>query len=279
MPARRPPEIKMSLLRCFLRKAALLKMLLVLPVAAGILISSAATAQQRAPSFSPAQKTEIEGIIKDYLIKNPDVLREALIEMERRSKADEAAQRAKAVTELAPKIFNSKYQVVLGNPQGKIQIVEFFDYNCGYCKRAMADMMEIIKNNPDVRMVLKEFPVLGPGSVEAAQVASALHEQFDGAKYLAFHQRLMSTRGQIARAQAMAAAKASGADMDKLEAALNGPAVKEGLQEVMSIADTLSLTGTPSYVVGDEIVVGAVGLETLQKKIDNIRTCGKTICG
>ena len=114
---------------------------------------------------------------------------------------------------------------------------------------------------------------------KAAQVASALHLQFDGEKYLAFHQRLMTARGQVGRAQALAAAKASGADMEKLEAAMNGEAVKSGLQEVMQIADALSLTGTPSYVVGDEVVVGAVGLQTLQGKIDNIRKCGKADCG
>jgi protein-disulfide isomerase len=263
-------EIKMTLVKNLLRMAAI-----ALPLAAA-LFAAPVSAQT---AFTPAQRTQIEAIIKDYLIKNPDVLREALIEMEKRSKADEAAQRAKVVADLAPKLFNSKNQVVLGNPNGKIQVVEFYDYNCGYCKRAMADMMDIIKKNPDVRMVLKEFPVLGPGSVEAAQVATALHQQFDGEKYLAFHQRLMSSRGQVARAQAMAAAKAVGADMDKLEAAINSDAVRAGIQEVMQIADALSLTGTPSYVVGDEVVVGAVGQPTLQQKIDNIRKCGKATCG
>jgi len=250
-------------------------------IVAGLALLAAALSAPAAAQtqFNPAQRGEIESIIKDYLLKNPDVLREALVEMERRAKQDEESKRSAAVADLAPKIFNSRHQVVLGNPNGKIQIAEFFDYNCGYCKRAMADMMDIIKKNPDVRMVLKEFPVLGPGSVEAAQVAAALHQQFDGEKYLAFHQRLMSARGQVARAQALAAAKASGADMDKLEAALNSEAVKAGIQEVMQIADALSLTGTPSYVVGDEVVVGAVGQPTLQQKINNVRKCGKAACG
>ncbi len=250
----------------------------VLPVIAGVMLSQAANAQAPA-QVNPAMRSEIESIIKDYLIGNPEVLRDALIELERRTKTDEAEQRRKAVADLSPKLFDSKHQIVLGNPNGNVRVVEFFDYNCGYCKKAMADMIAIIKKNPDVKMVLKEFPVLGPGSVEAAQVASALHQQFDGDKYLAFHERLMNTRGQIGKVQALAAAKASGADMTKLEAALTGEPVKAGLQEVMQLADALSLTGTPSYVVGDEVVVGAVGLTSLQAKVDNIRKCGKASCG
>ncbi len=241
---------------------------------AGLIVAPAAQAQMK-----PAQRSEIEAIIKDYLLNNPDVLRDALVEMEKRGKAEEASQRQKAVADLSPKLFDSIHQVVLGNPKGKIQLVEFFDYNCGYCKKAMTDMMAILEKNSDVKVVLKEFPVLGPSSVEAAQVASALRQQFDGEKYLAFHQRLLQARGQVGKVQAMAAAKASGADMDKLEAALKSPAVSAGLQEVMQIADTLSLTGTPSYIVGDEVVIGAVGLPNLQAKIDNLRKCGKTACG
>lgn len=250
-------------------------------IVAGLALLAAALSAPAAAQtqFNPAQRGEIESIIKDYLLKNPDVLREALVEMERRAKQDEESKRSAAVADLAPKIFNSRHQVVLGNPNGKIQIAEFFDYNCGYCKRAMADMMEILKANPDVRMVLKEFPVLGPSSVEAAQVASALHAQFNGEKYLAFHQRLLLSRGQVGKTQALAAAKASGADMEKLEAAIGGEQVRAGLQEVMQLADALSLTGTPSYIVGDEVVVGAVGIQALQAKIDNIRKCGKATCG
>ncbi len=264
----------MQIFKFLARMSPLRSAVLAVPAMALLMAAPAAQAQMK-----PAQRSEIETIIKEYLLNNPEVLRDALVEMEKRSKAEEASQRQKAVADLSPKIFDSTHQVVLGNPKGKIQMVEFFDYNCGYCKKAMTDMMEILSKNSDVKVVLKEFPVLGPGSVEAAQVASALRQQFDGEKYLAFHQRLLQSRGQVAKAQAMAAAKASGADMDKLEAALKTPAVSAGLSEVMQIADTLSLTGTPSYIVGDEVVIGAVGLPNLQAKIDNLRKCGKTACG
>ncbi|MDP4593612.1 MAG: DsbA family protein [Beijerinckiaceae bacterium] len=228
--------------------------------------------------FDAGQKAEIQTIIKDYLIKNPDVLRDALIALQNHTKTTEAAQRAKAVADLAPRLLHSRYQVVLGNPKGTIQLVEFFDYNCGYCKRAVSDMEKLISNNPDLRVVLKEFPVLGPPSREAAIVASALHMQFDGKKYWDFHRRLMNTRGRIGKAQALAAAKASGADMAKLDTDMKAADISAGLQEVSEIADTLNMTGTPSYVLGPDVVVGAVGADRLQSRINNLRKCGKSTC-
>ncbi|MGE3247429.1 MAG: DsbA family protein [Beijerinckiaceae bacterium] len=248
------------------------------PVALALVVAAAAVLPVRA-EMSAAQKTEIEKVIKDYLIKNPEVLRDALVELDRRSKAEEEATRAKAVSDLSPKIFNSKHQIVLGNPEGKVQLVEFFDYNCGYCRRAMADLDRLMKKNPDLRVVLKEFPVLGPPSKEAAIVASALHMQFDGKKYWDFHRRLMATRGRIGKAQALAAARAAGADMERLTKDMQSKEILDGLGEVTAIADALNMTGTPSYVVGPDVVVGAVGFDKLQERIDNIRKCGKAKCG
>lgn len=249
-----------------------------LAVLAGLLCAAFLPASPVLAQMNVGQRTEIEGIIKDYLMKHPEVLREALIELERRSKNEEAEKRSQALKDMSPRIFSSKYQVVLGNPNGKVQLVEFFDYNCGYCRRAMTDLMNLMKNNPDLRVVLKEFPVLGPKSVEAAIVAAALHKQFQGEKYWAFHQRLMLAKGQIGKEQAMAAAKASGADMAKLQKDIDSEETKAGIGEVMQIADALNLTGTPSYIVGNEIVVGAVGSAQLQTKIDNLRKCGNTNC-
>lgn len=244
-----------------------------LVAAAFLFVCAPAIAQTSLP------RAEIEAIVKDYLLKNPEVLRDALIELERRGKAEEDAQRARAVSDLAPKIYNSTRQVVVGNPAGKIELVEFYDYNCGYCKRAFEDLASLIKKNPDLRVILKEFPVLGPGSIEAAQVAHALRMQGASDKFWAFHQKLLTSRGQIAKAQALAAAKDAGADMARLTKDLESEEVKASLQEVMQMADALGLTGTPSYVVGGDVVVGAVGASELQGKIDNLRKCGKTACG
>ena len=229
--------------------------------------------------FNPAQRKEIEAIIKDYLIKNPVVLRDALTEMERLQKAEEEQARLKAVADNAALIYNSPRQAVLGNPNGKITLVEFFDYNCGYCKKALDDLARLVKEEPELRVVLKDFPVLGPGSVEAAEIATALRSQFKGEKYWQYHQKLLALKGQVGKAQAIATAKELGADVGKLEKEVADPATRASIQEEMQIADALSLTGTPSYVLADDVVVGAVGYDTLKEKIANVRKCGKTACG
>ncbi|MDE2363189.1 MAG: DsbA family protein [Hyphomicrobiales bacterium] len=233
----------------------------------------------RADDFSAAQKAQIGDIIRDYLLKNPEVLRDAMMEFDRRQKAAESAQREQALDTLAPKIYNSRFQSVIGNPQGKITLVEFFDYNCGYCKKSLPDLVRLTKENSDLRVVLKDFPVLGPGSVEAAQVASAVRNQLQGEKFWEFHQRLLMTHGQVGKAQAIAAARESGVDLDRLDKDMKSADIRNGIAETMQVADQLSLTGTPSWVLGKEVVIGAVGYDELHDKLDNMKKCGKTACG
>lgn len=231
-----------------------------------------------AQSFSPAQRGEIEAIIKDYLVKNPEVLEEAMRELEKRQTMAEAEKAQNAVVDNAKLLFSSPRQVTLGNPKGDVTMVEFFDYNCGYCKRAMSDMLALMKSDPNLKVVLKEFPVLGQSSVEAAQVAIALNMQDKtGKKYLDFHQRLLGSRGQADRTRALAAAKEAGADMARLEKDMTSPEVRATLEETFKLAEPLGLNGTPSYVIGKQVVVGAVGLEALKEKINTAR-CGKATC-
>ena len=258
--------------------ASLRKRLHGVALAIGVLAGLAAAAPAQA-ELSATQRTEMEGVIKDYLMKNPDVIREVLVEMERKQKADEEAARSKAVTDLAPQLFNSARQAVLGNPNGKITLVEFFDYNCGYCKKALDDVAKLVKSDPDLRLVIKDFPVLGPGSVEAAEIATAMRNQAKGDKYWQYHTKLLMTRGQSGKAQALAVAKELGADMDRLAKDAASPETHASLQEVMMIADKLQLTGTPTFVLADEVIVGAVGQDDLRARIGNLRKCGKTVCG
>ena len=167
--------------------------------------------------------------------------------------------------------------MTIGNTQGDVTLVEFFDYNCGYCKRALSDLTDIIKGDGKLRVVLKEFPVLGPGSVEAAQVAVAVRMQDTGKKYFDFHQRLLGGRGQADKARALAAAKDAGFDMARIEKDMKSDEVKASIDESMKLAEALGLNGTPSYVVGSDVVVGAVGLDALKQKVNQAR-CGKATC-
>jgi len=242
------------------------------------LLALAVSHTARAAEFSAPQRDEIGSIVREYLIAHPEVLQEAMVELEKRQTAAEAQKHKTAVTENAKELFSSPRQVVLGNPFGNVTFVEFFDYNCGYCKRAMDDMLTLLKDDPKLKVVLKEFPVLGPGSVEAAQVAVAVRMQDKtGKKYLEFHQKLLGGRGQADKARALAVAKEIGLNMAQLDKDVASPEVKATLQENFKLAEQLGLNGTPSYVIGDNVVVGAVGLPNLQEKINTVR-CGKASC-
>jgi protein-disulfide isomerase len=246
--------------------------------AAAALIYLAPAGASRADEFTPAQRDEIGRIVKQYLLANPEVLQEVIAELEKKQTLATADKHRKAVKEHAATLFSSPRQVVLGNPKGDVTMVEFFDYNCGYCKRALSDMLDLIKANPNLKVVLKEFPVLGQGSVEAARVAVAVQMQDKtGEKYLDFHRKLLTGRGQANRERAMAAAKAAGVDMTRLEKDMASGEVKKTLEESFKLADALGLNGTPSYVVGNEVAVGAIGREGLQKYI-NTAKCGKATC-
>jgi protein-disulfide isomerase len=240
---------------------------LVLAVALALMALPAA-----AQDFSTAQRGEIEKIIKEYLIKHPEVLQEAMAELEKKQQLAETEKARSAIKNHSDALFNSPRQVVLGNPQGDVTFVEFFDYNCGYCKRALNDMVEIMGRDPKLKVVLKEFPVLGPGSVEAAQVAVAVRMQDKtGKKYFEFHQKLLGGRGQIDKAKALAAAKDIGLDMARLDKDLKSDEIGKTLEESMKLAEALGLNGTPSYVIGNDVVIGAVGQAALSQKIQAAR--------
>jgi protein-disulfide isomerase len=243
-----------------------------------LLVTVPAAAPARAQSFTGEQRSEIERIIKDYLMSHPELLQEVMNELEKRQAQAEAEKHRAAVADNSAAIFSSPRQVTLGNPQGDVTVVEFFDYNCSYCKRAMNDMLELIKADGKLRFVLKEFPVLGDGSVQAAQVAAAVRMQDKtGKKYLEFHQKLLGGRGQADKARALAAAKEVGLDVAKIEKDMASDEVKATIEESFKLAEALGLNGTPSYVVGKDVVIGAVGLNTLKEKVNAAR-CGKATC-
>ena len=231
-----------------------------------------------AQSFSDSQRGDIETIVRDYLLAHPEVLEEAMAELNKRQTAAEAEKQKASVATNAETIFNSPRGVVLGNKDGDVSFVEFFDYNCGYCKRAMADMLDLMKTDPKLKVVLKEFPVLSQGSVEAAQVAVAVRMQDPtGKKYLDFHQKLLGGRGAADKARAMAAAKDAGLDTARIEKDLASPEVRATIEENFKLAEAMGMNGTPSYVIGKQVVIGAVGLDNLREKI-GVARCGKATC-
>src|SRR5262245_24704444 len=192
------------LLRWGVRRSACRKAWL-LPFALSALSSSPAFAE----GFSVDQKAEIQAIFKDYLLRNPEILREAMGVLQAREAAALAKEREKLVTGSERELFRPASQAVVGAPGGKITLVEFFDYNCGYCKRALSDLVRLVKEDPDLRIVLRDFPILSPDSREAAKIANAALRQFQGDKFWQFHQKLLGSR-HAGKAEALAAAKELG---------------------------------------------------------------------
>jgi protein-disulfide isomerase len=225
------------------------------------------------------ERAAIEAVIKDYLLKNPEVIQEALAELQRRQEEQTRLARLKVIEDKNGPLFTSPAAISIGDPKGDITIVEFFDYNCGYCKKGLPDIQKILDGDKKVRIVLRDFPILSKESQEAAIVAMALKKQFEPAKFWDFHVKLMGTRGRIGKDQALGTAQEAGADMERLAKDMASDAIRSHLSETMEFAQQLDISGTPSYVLGDEVVVGAVGFEDLTARIAALRKCGKSSCG
>lgn len=227
--------------------------------------------------------TVIEQAIRDTLARNPQLLQQAIADMLRAkskpagdgkpatgtSAADQQAQ----IRAMAPDLFTSTHQVSFGPADADITLVEFFDYNCGFCRKAFEDKFVLMAGDPKVRVVLKEFPVLGPKSIEAARVAIAVRMQDSpqSTLYRAFNSRMMAQRGQASHAVAIEAAVASGADAARLERDLSSDEVRITLEETRRLAQGLGITATPTYVVQNRVVIGAVGLDALRNQISSAR--------
>ncbi len=227
--------------------------------------------------MSAEQKQEIENIVRDYLLANPEVIEEAIAALRAKQQQAQVAEQTKAIEENRSLIFDSPHQVVLGNPEGAITLVEFFDYNCGYCKRAVPDMTALIEANPDLRIVLKEFPILSQGSLDAARVSIAVKDKAPEA-YTKFHQELFGRPGEATKAKALEVVRDLGLDAAAIETAAADPDVTSNLQEVQKLAEKLGISGTPSYIIGAELVPGAAGYDALQQKVAAVRKCGAATC-
>ncbi|UVF17774.1 DsbA family protein [Microvirga terrae] len=240
-------------------------------------IAPAAMAQSSV--FNEQQKQAIGEIVKDYLVKNPEVLTEVIAELEKRQAEAQQVAQASAVKETKQSLLNASHSYIVGNPSGDITLVEFFDYNCGYCKKALSDVQTLMKSDPNLRVVLKDFPVLGPDSVEASRVALAVKNQLQGQKLFDYHIKVLESRGRVNGERAMAVAKEMGVDMARLQKDVESSEVRAALQENMALGDKLNLTGTPAFIVGETVIPGAVGMEPLKQLVDNVRQCGKASCG
>ena len=221
-----------------------------------------------AADFSPDQRKAIEAIIRDYLTKNPDVLLDALQAAEDKMKGDAKDKVAQALSTRRREIFEDPDTPIAGNPNGDVSLVEFFDYRCPYCKQVEPSLEALLSEDRQLRLVYKEFPVLGPESVTASKAALAARKQ---GKYDAFHRALMVLKGQINDTAVFKTAESVGLDVDRLKRDMAAPEITRALKANTELADALDIRGTPGFVVGNEIVPGAIDLASLKQLIATAR--------
>jgi protein-disulfide isomerase len=221
-----------------------------------------------AADFTPDQRKAIESIIHDYLTKNPDVLLDALQAAEDKMKGDAKDKAAQALTTRRREIFEDPDTPIAGNPNGDVSLVEFFDYRCPYCKQVEPSLEALLGEDRQLRLVYKEFPVLGPESVTASKAALAARKQ---GKYDAFHRAMMTLKGQINETAVYKTAESVGVDVDRLKRDMAAPEIARALKANTELADALDIRGTPGFIVGNEIVPGAIDLASLKQLIATAR--------
>lgn len=231
---------------------------------AGIMLGMSATAQADETEL-PAD--QIEKIVRDYLLREPEIIYQALQELQRRQTEAAAVRQREAIAANRTELLEASHTPVGGNPNGDVTLVEFFDYRCAYCRRVVPSMQALLDEDRDLRVVFKDLPVLGPDSVRAARAALASRKQ-DG--YVPFHFALMAA-DDLSIEGIRAAAAALGLDPDRLEADMASPEVIAAIEANYALAEELGIEGTPAFVLGEEVVPGAVDKQRLAGMVEEVR--------
>ncbi|MEQ8965175.1 MAG: DsbA family protein [Azospirillaceae bacterium] len=248
-------------------RAARLALPLALAALAAVLAPGAATAQSGGQStvFEPEERAAVEEIVRQYILDNPEIIVEAIEILQSREQEMAADRQRQTIEERGEEIFASTSSPVIGNPDGDVVLVEFFDYNCGYCKRMLEPMQRLVEEDSGLKIVLKEFPILAPSSDVAARAALASREQ---GMYEAYHNALMAHRGQLDEAAIFSIAEDLGLDVERLRADMGAPAVTAEIDANLELARALGVRGTPAFLIGDELIPGAVGYDGLKQAIE-----------
>ena len=252
------------------------KMLTIMRIFVLVILFFDTTSLTNAAEFTNAQRQEMGSIIKDYLLSHPEILQDVSKLLEEKQKQVEGNARKDSIVKNADKIFHNTSDFVAGNPKGDVTIVEFFDYNCPWCKKSFPGVMSLIETDKKVRLVLKEFPILGPDSEYASQAAIAAGGQ---GKYLEMHKAMYQHQGHMTKEAVDEVAVSLGLDMAKLKKAMEETATMEVINKNRDLGQTLSISGTPAFVIGDILVPGYLPADELATAIQEVRqTGGCAIC-
>lgn len=233
-----------------------------------VIFAAAPNGAATAADVTATQRQTIDSIIHDYLMQHPDVLIAALRAAQDKLDHDNDAKATQAVTTHRQQIFDDPATPIQGSPAGSATLVEFFDYRCPYCKQVQPALEALLQQDPKLRVVYKELPILGPISTTAAHAALAAQRQ---GKYDAFHDAMMTARGQITDDTVYQVAGSVGLDVVRLKHDMASPEIAQQLKTNLALADALDIHGTPAFIVGDRVVPGAVDLEALKTMIADAR--------
>ena len=239
----------------------------VVPTAAMLAGGLALAAPQQAPAqtFGETERGEIELIVRDYLLRNPEIIVEAIEVLQAREQQAQLERQRVALASLQDEVFDSPNSPTMGNPDGDVVVVEFFDYQCGFCKRVLDDVFELTESDGNIRVVFKELPILGPESVIAARAALAARPQ---GLYVDFHNALMGHRGAMSERVIFGIAAEVGLDVDRLRQDMESPEVAAEIAANLQLAQQLGISGTPAFVIGDQVVPGAIGLDRMRDLVE-----------
>jgi protein-disulfide isomerase len=237
-------------------------------VLASLLLAVATGLPALAQSFSAEQKQALEEMIRAYILKNPEIIRDAVEALQAKEQQSADARRSQALAQLQDELVADATSPVLGNPSGDVTIVEFFDYRCPYCKRTDPIVEQLVKEDGRIRRVMKEFPILGPESLYASRVALAARNQ---GKYEPMQKALISAKGALDKETVLRIAKEVGVDVDRLKRDIHDPAIEQILKKNRDLAGALEITGTPAFVIGREFVPGAAELDTFKAIVARAR--------
>ncbi|CAA7626215.1 DsbA family protein [Magnetospirillum sp. SS-4] len=245
------------------------KTLAALAVALGIAFSAVPAAAQDA-ALTPKQAEAVKKVVREYLMEHPEVLGEALEALREKMRAQAESDARKMMEARKDEIFKSPDDPVIGNPKGDLTIVEFFDYNCGFCKQAYDSVQEAVKADGKVKVVLKELPILGPDSIVAARVALVAKAQGQ-AKYEDVHRAFMKFRGRLDEKAIFRLAGEAGLNVEQLKKDINGADIDRQIKKISDLARSLEISGTPTFIIGDRIISSALDQATLKQLMDAAR--------
>jgi len=232
----------------------------------------ATASTEPAAQFTPAQKTEIEAIVRNMLLTNPTLVADALDKVQEEMKAREAAATSEKIRANRDRIYDNGGLAIGGNPQGDVTIVEFFDYNCGYCRSAHQELKQLLSEDKNIRIIYREFPILGPNSIIASRMALAANEQ---GKYLEMHDKLFSSSSQLNADAMLKIAQDMGLNMTKVTAGISDPNMLVSLRGTIDLATDLGIRGTPAFIIGDKLFPGAMSLEQMRAAVAEARAEAK----